>query len=105
MEPQVAQDQYLKLLRSFPPNKIEHTCMYDFCKTFTSWCPVFQITFKGRVPTGNFDGSIDVAMGLPISFPIYFVGSGGQLSWVFDLRPLSYLEHRASFMQYSATSI
>ena len=24
---------------------------------------------------------------------IYFVGSGGQLSRVFDLRPLCYLEH------------
>ena len=28
-----------------------------------------------------------------LKFTIYFVGSGGQLSWVFDLRPLSYLEH------------
>ena len=28
-----------------------------------------------------------------LKFTIYFVGSGGQLSGVFDLRPLSYLEH------------
>ena len=28
-----------------------------------------------------------------LKFPIYFVGPGGQLSWVYDLRPLSYLEH------------
>ena len=36
-------------------------------------------------------------MGLPTSsqVSIYFVGSGGQLSRVFDLRPLSYLEHCA----------
>ena len=66
----------------------------NYCHYFGD--PVFQITFKGRVPTRSFEGSIDV--GLPtcivsIKFPIYFVGSGGQLSWVFDLRPLSYLEH------------
>ena len=28
-----------------------------------------------------------------LKFTIYFVGSGGQLSRVFDLRSLSYLEH------------
>ena len=28
-----------------------------------------------------------------LKFPIYFVGSGDQLSQVFDLKHLSYLEH------------
>ena len=28
-----------------------------------------------------------------LKFLIYYVGSGGQLSPVFDLRPISYLEH------------
>ena len=28
-----------------------------------------------------------------LKFAIYFVVSGGQLSWVFDPRLLSYLEH------------
>ena len=28
-----------------------------------------------------------------LKFPIYFDGSGGKLSRVFDLRPLSYLQH------------
>ena len=31
--------------------------------------PVFQITFKGRVPTRGFDGSIDV--GLPTPSQVY----------------------------------
>ena len=31
---------------------------------------------------------------------IYFVGSGGQLSRVFDLRPLSYLDHKLKNMAW-----
>ena len=50
---------------------------------------VFQITFKGRVSTRNFEGSITIK----------FVGSGGQLCRVFDLRPLSYLKHCGDVME------
>ena len=44
---------------------------------------VFQITFKGRELIKNFEGSIAIPT----------ARSGNQLCWVFDLRPLSYLEH------------
>lgn len=53
--------------------------------------PVFQITFKATVSARGFEGSIDVKL------PIYFVKPGGQLTWVFDLRSLSYLEHCIAF--------
>ena len=47
------------------------------------------------MPTRSFEGSVDV--GLPtasqVFLAIYFARSGGQLSRVFDLRPLSYPEH------------
>ena len=62
---------------------------------------VFQITFKGRVSTRNFHGSIDVGLPHLLKFPIYFVGSGGQLSQVFELRSLCYLEHCAVFYKLS----
>ena len=63
-------------------------------RAFTAFTmSVFQITLKGRVPTRSFEGSIDVGLLHLIKFPTHFVGSGGQLSWVFDLRPLSYPEH------------
>ena len=54
---------------------------------------VFQINFKGMVSTRSFEGSIDVS--LPTSSQVYhlFCQSAGQLSNVFDLGPLSYLEH------------
>ena len=57
--------------------------------------PVFQITFKGRVPTRNFEGSIYGDSPHHLKFTFNFVRSGGQLSRVFDPRPLSYmyLEH------------
>ena len=50
----------------------------------------FQITFKGRVPTRSFEGSILVSPRL-LKLTVYFVESGDQLSRAFDLRPLSYL--------------
>ena len=34
-----------------------------------------------------------------LEFTIYFVGSGGQLSRVFDLRTFSYLEHWSSLLK------
>ena len=35
-----------------------------------------------------------------LKFTIYFVGSGGQLSWVFDLRTLSDLDHKLKNMAW-----
>ena len=67
--------------------------LFHVNQTIPTTCSVFQLTFKGRVSTRTFERSIDV--GLPtdfLKFTIYFVGSGGQIFRVFDLRPLSYLE-------------
>ena len=39
-----------------------------------------------------------------LKFTIYFVGAGGQLFWVFDLEPLSYLEHCLMFSTWDFRS-
>ena len=57
---------------------------------------VFQITFKGRELIKNFEGSIGVILSKSsynnmVTIPT--ARSGSKLCWVFDLRPLSYLEH------------
>ena len=56
---------------------------------------VFQITFKGRELIKNFEGSIGVILSKSsyYKFTIPTATSGSQLCWVFDLRPLCYLEH------------
>jgi len=47
---------------------------------------VFQIIYKGRGSLRNFEGTIDVDLFKSSQVDHLFC-------WVFDLRPLSYLEH------------
>ena len=66
----------------------EQDCQHG-CHTIA----VFQIPFKVRESMKNFEGSIGVVLSNFLKLIIHFVGSASQLCQVFDLRPLSYLEH------------